>query len=113
MSTGAGSGNERVGGGNGLLVALLFIALLGAVIDFVLLAINGSQDTKAAAAVTRVQVLSQQLARQANDAAGGNVDAFASLAQTRGTILSLLNGLKKGDPQAGTHGYADERGLSG
>ena len=113
MSTGAGSGNERAGGGNGLLVALLFIALLGAVIDFVMLAINASQDTKAAAAVTRVQVLSQQLARQANDAAGGNVDAFASLAQTRGTIVSLLNGLKKGDPQAGTHGYADERGLSG
>ena len=112
MSTGAGSGNERAGGGNGLLVALLVICLLGAVVDFVMLAINAGQDAKAGAAVTRVQVLSQQLARQANDAAGGNIDAFGSLAQTRGTIVNLLGGLKKGDVQAGTHGYADERGLA-
>ncbi len=49
MSTGAGSGNERAGGGNGLLVALLVICLLVAVIDFVMLAINAGQDAKAGA----------------------------------------------------------------
>ncbi len=65
--------------------------------------------------MTRVQVLSQQLARQANDAAGGNIDAFASLEQTRSTIEDLLNGLKKGDVQAGitvTRASTDLRAIS-
>ena len=101
MSTGAGSGGERSGGFNGLLVALLVISIIFAVVDFGWLSINANQDAKASALVTRIQVLSQQLSRQANDAAGGNIDAFGSLNQTRDTIADLLNRLKKGDVRTG------------
>ena len=96
MSTGAGSG-ERAGGSNGLLVALLVISIIVAVVDFFFLTLRANQDAKAAALVTRAQVASQQLSRQANDAAGGNVDAFGSLKQTRDTIADLVTRLKQGD----------------
>jgi twitching motility protein PilJ len=107
MSTGVGS-NERAGRGTGLLVALLILSLLLAAVDLVWLSFNADQDAKASALVTRVQVLSQQLSRQANDAAGGNLDAFGSLGQTRTTIQDLLGRLKKGDPRTGMPGYAPE-----
>ncbi len=110
MSTGAGSG-ERAGGSNGLLVALLVVSIIVAFADFVFLTLNANQDAKAAALVTRAQVLSQQLSRQANDAAGGNVDAFGSLKQTRDTIADLINRLKQGDARTGMAGYADQQYL--
>jgi twitching motility protein PilJ len=110
MSTGAGSG-ERAGGSNGLLVALLVVSIIVAFVDFVFLTLKANQDAKAAALVTRAQVLSQQLSRQANDAAGGNVDAFGSLKQTRDTIADLINRLKQGDARTGMQGYSGEASL--
>ena len=110
MSTGAGSG-ERAGGSNGLLVALLVISIIVAVVDFFFLTLRANQDAKAAALVTRAQVASQQLSRQANDAAGGNVDAFGSLKQTRDTIADLVTRLKQGDSRTGMAGYADQQYL--
>ncbi len=110
MSTGAGSG-ERAGGSNGLLVALLVVSIIVAFADFVFLTLNANQDAKAAALVTRTQVLSQQLSRQANDAAGGNVDAFGSLKQTRDTIADLVTRLKQGDPRTGMAAYEKQGNL--
>ena len=111
MSTGAGSG-ERAGGSNGLLVALLVVSIIFAFLDFGYLTVKAGQDAKAAALVTRAQVLSQQLSRQANDAAGGNVDAFGSLKQTRDTIADLINRLKQGDARTGMQGYSGESSLA-
>jgi len=111
MSTGAGSG-ERAGGSNGLLVAVLVVSIIFAFVDFVFLTLKANQDAKAAALVTRTQVLSQQLSRQANDAAGGTVDAFGSLKQTRDTIADLVNRLKQGDARTGMQGYAGETTLA-
>jgi twitching motility protein PilJ len=51
--------------------------------------------------IARVQVLSQQLAGVARDAADGNVDAFVSLTQTRDGIDERLSRLKKGELPAG------------
>src|SRR5664279_384051 len=107
MSTGAGTG-ERAGGSNGLLVALLILSIIVAVVDFFWLTLKANEDAKASALVTRTQVLSQQLSRQANDAAGGNVDAFGSLKQTRDTIADLINRLKQGDPRTGMSGYTNQ-----
>jgi len=108
MSTGAGSGAERASGFNGLLVALLVVSMVVAVVDFIYLSIKTNQDAQASALVTRIQVLSQQLSRQSADAAGGNLDAFASLKHTRDTIADLLTRLKNGDVRTGMGGYADQ-----
>src|SRR5579883_476077 len=106
MSTGAGSGAERASGLNGLLVALLVVVIIVAVVNFIMLSINANQNEQASALITRIQVLSQQLSRQSNDAAGGNLDAFASLKHTRDTIADLFSRLQKGDARTGMRGYA-------
>src|SRR5580765_1148600 len=108
MSTGAGSGAERASGFNGLLVALLVVSMVVALVDFIYMWIKTNQDAQASALVTRIQVLSQQLSRQSADAAGGNLDAFASLKHTRDTIADLLMRLKNGDVRTGMGGYADQ-----
>lgn len=106
VTTGAIGGKERTGT-NTLLVVLLIIAILFAALNFGWLTYNARQDALAAALVTKIQVLSQQLSKVANDAAGGNIDAFKSLEQTRNSIDDLLNKLKKGDPTTGMQGYAN------
>ncbi|MGA9333145.1 MAG: methyl-accepting chemotaxis protein [Rudaea sp.] len=111
VTTGAVGGKERAGA-NTLLVVLLILAIVVAVVDFGLLTYNASQDAKASALVTKIQVLSQQLSTVANDAAGGNIDAFKSLEQTRNTIDGMLMKLKNGDPKTGMHGYANTSGVS-
>jgi twitching motility protein PilJ len=105
VTTGAIGGKERTGT-NTLLVVLLIVAILFAAVNFVWLTYNARQDALAAALVTKIQVLSQQLSKVANDAAGGNIDAFKSLEQTRNSIDDLLNKLKNGDPTTGMQGYA-------
>ena len=90
VTTGAVGGKERAGA-NTLLVVLLIAAILVAVLDFGWLTYNASQDAKASALVTKIQVLSQQLSTVANAAAGGNIDAFKSLEQTRNTVDDLMS----------------------
>ncbi|HMM58078.1 MAG: methyl-accepting chemotaxis protein [Xanthomonadales bacterium PRO7] len=111
VTTGATGGKERAGA-NTLLVVLLIAAILIAVLDFGWLTYNASQDAKASALVTKVQVLSQQLSTVANAAAGGNIDAFKSLEATRNTIDDLLNKLSKGDKNTGMRGYGEVSGVA-
>src|ERR1700756_5260365 len=96
VTAGAAGGKERTGA-NTLLVILLILSIVVAVLDFALLTYNAGQDAKASALVTRIEVSSQQLSKVANDAAGGNIDAFKSLEATRNTVDDLLTKLKKGD----------------
>jgi twitching motility protein PilJ len=107
VTTGGVGGKERAGA-NTLLVVLLIVSILVAVIDFGLLTYNAGQDAKASTLVTKIQVLSQQLSKVANDAAGGNIDAFKSLEATRNSIDEQLNKLKKGDSVTGMRGYGSE-----
>jgi twitching motility protein PilJ len=111
-TTGATGGRERAGGANTLLVVVLVAAIIFAVVDFAYLTYFAGQDAKAGALVTKVQVLSQQLSKQANDAAGGNIDAFKSLEQTRTTIDDLLIKFKKGDPATSQRAYGGESQLT-
>jgi len=111
-ATGAVGGRERAGGANTLLVVVLVVAIVFAVIDFAFLTYFAGQDAKAGALVTKVQVLSQQLSKVAYDAAGGNIDAFKSLEQTRNTIDDLLGKFKKGDPATGLRPYGGESQLT-
>src|SRR3569832_1620669 len=110
-TTGAVGGKERAGG-NPILVVLLFAAIIVAVVDFAYLLYNTNQDAKAGAVVTKVQALSQQLSKVANDASGGNIDAFKSLEQTRNAIEDLLTKFKNGDPAGGMRGYGGVSALS-
>jgi twitching motility protein PilJ len=105
VTTGAVGGKERTGA-NVLLVAVLILAILLAAVNFIWLNYNAGQDAKASSLVTKIQVLSQQLSKVANDAAGGNIDAFKSLEQTRNLIDDYINKLKKGDPGNSMRGYA-------
>jgi twitching motility protein PilJ len=110
VTAGAAGGKERTGS-NALIGVLLIASFLVAVGDFAWLTIKAGQDAKASALVTKIAVSSQQLAKVANDAAGGNIDAFKTLEATRNSVDDLLNKLKKGDPTTGMHGYAEEDGV--
>jgi twitching motility protein PilJ len=55
--------------------------------------------------IARVQVLSQQLAGVARDAADGNVDAFVSLRKSRDDITERLSHLKQGELPTGAGAY--------
>jgi twitching motility protein PilJ len=111
-TTGAVGGKERAGGANPFLIVLLIVAILVALADFIFLTYKANQDAKAGALVTHVQVLSQQLSKQANDAAGGNIDAFKSLEQTRNAIDDLLKKFKTGDPANSMEAYGSVDALS-
>src|SRR5215467_6813914 len=111
-TTGAVGGKERAGGANTFLVILLIAAIVLAVVDFAYLTYNANQDAKAGALVTKVQVLSQQLSKVGFDAAGGNIDAFKSLEQTRNAIDALLKSFKGGDTATGMSGYGTVPELS-
>src|SRR5438128_1345579 len=110
VTAGAAGGRERTGA-NTLVVIVLVASIILAAVDFFLLTYNAGQDAKATALVTKIAVSSQQLSKVANDAAGGNIDAFKTLEATRNSVDDLLNKLKKGDPTTGMRGYADQDGV--
>ncbi|HEX7340092.1 MAG TPA: methyl-accepting chemotaxis protein, partial [Rhodanobacteraceae bacterium] len=104
MSTRAGGiGKER---GYTWLVVLLVVAIAFAVVDFFLLNQKNNDDRQAVGLTTQVQVLSQQTAKFALEAAGGNIDSFKELASTRNTIDAAVAQLNKGDKKTGLPSYA-------
>jgi len=104
MSTTGGVGKER--GHTGLII-LLVITFGFTGLDFGLLTIKGSDDAKAVDLTTQIQVLSQQTAKLALEAADGNVDSFKELETNRNTIDSAVQRLNKGDEKSGMKPYAD------
>jgi twitching motility protein PilJ len=96
MSTlGAGTGKER-GGMINFWIFLLVIALLALIANAVLSTKYSSEEASARDKVADIRVLSQQIAKAAQDAASGGVDAFDELAQTRGNIQKNIDALNKG-----------------
>ncbi|UGB38950.1 methyl-accepting chemotaxis protein [Frateuria soli] len=104
MSTTGGIGKER--GYTGLIV-LLLIAIGFAALDFFLLNQKNGEDRQASALTTQIQVLSQQTAKYALEAADGNVDSFKELESTRNAIDAAVQKLAKGDPKGGMEAYGD------
>ncbi|RDJ00219.1 methyl-accepting chemotaxis protein [Dyella solisilvae] len=104
MSTTGGVGKER--GYTGLIIALV-IAFGFTGVDFVMLTLRGREDSQAVGLTTQIQVLSQQTAKYALEAADGNVDSFKELETNRNAIDSAVQRLNKGDDKGGLPAYAD------
>ncbi|PXV58159.1 twitching motility protein PilJ [Dyella jiangningensis] len=104
MSTTGGMGKER--GYTGLIIALV-IAFGFTGVDFAMLTLRGREDAQATGLTTQIQVLSQQTAKLALEAADGNVDSFKELETNRNTIDSAIQRLNKGDAKGGMKPYAD------
>jgi twitching motility protein PilJ len=104
MSTTGGVGKER--GYTGLFIALV-IAFGFTGVDFYMLTVKGGEDNQAVKLTTQIQVLSQQTAKLALEAADGNVDSFKELETNRNTIDSDVQRLNKGDDKGGMKPYAD------
>jgi twitching motility protein PilJ len=105
MSTTGGVGKER---GYTILIVLLVVSIGFAAVDFVLLNLKNGEDRQAIALTTQIQVLSQQTAKYALEASGGNTDSFAELENARDTIDSAVQRLVNGDTKTGMKPYADK-----
>jgi twitching motility protein PilJ len=105
MSTTGGVGRER--NYSGIIIGALLIMIGFAVLDFVLLTIKAGEDREAIGLTTQIQVLSQQTAKYALEAADGNVESFKELENNRNSIDSAVQRLNKGDPKGSMQAYAD------
>jgi twitching motility protein PilJ len=123
MSTlGAGTGKERSGAIN-LWIVILIAAMVILGLNFWYSGTKSSQEIKARDRIADIQVLSQQIAKFAQEAASGGFEAFDELAATRNRIQLNLDVLREGsagvadkplseaDAEAfsGIPGYKDER----
>jgi twitching motility protein PilJ len=89
------------------LFVLLGILFVIAIVNFVFLYLNNRNDRKAIAYTTQIQVLSQQLAKYAAEAVGGNELAFQELESTRSNIDTYVQSLNIGD-KTGMHSLKGE-----
>jgi twitching motility protein PilJ len=111
VSTTSGAlGRERSGGANTVLFVLLGALFAFAIVDFVYLYFKNEQDRQAVAYTTKIQVLSQQLAKYASEAASGNELAFQELESTRGNIDTYVRSLNAGD-KSGMPAYGGVPGV--
>ena len=95
------------------LIVLLVAAIVIAGLDFALLNIRNSDDRKAAALTTTIQVDSQLVAKFAIESAGGNINSFQELESTRNEIDAAVKHLNSGDPTTGMPAYGSALGMGG
>ena len=105
MSTTGGVSRER---GYAVYIVLLVVSIGFAALDFGLLNQKNSEDRQAIALTTQIQVLSQQTAKSALEAANGNAESFNELAANRNSIDSAVQRLIKGDTHTDMPGYDDK-----
>src|SRR5688572_11937567 len=110
MSTlGAGTGKERSGAIN-FWIFLLVAALIVLGVNFYAAATKNAQENKARDRIADIQVLSQQIAKFAQEAASGGYEAFAELQATKDRIQLNLDVLREGStPALIAKAGADER----
>ena len=100
MSAAAGSLQTR---DSNILIQVLGVLLVllfgGLVANFYFLNQQAEQQQKHIEAITEVQVLSQQIAKFSNEAAGGNLDAFEELRETKARIQNELDNLSNGNTE--------------
>ena len=105
MSTTGSVSRER---GYAVYIVLLVVSIGFAALDFGLLNQKNGEDRQAIALTTQIQVLSQQTAKSALEASGGNAESFKELEANRNAINSAVQRLIKGDPQSGMPAYYDK-----
>jgi len=109
-TTTAGGGREGRGAINfWIFVLLIALALLGA--NFFFQARYNAQENEARNRIADIQVLSQQIAKFAQEAASGGFDAFTELRATSDRIQTALTELQKGAPAVGMPGYENQDGV--
>ncbi len=84
-----------------VLVFLLVLVFAALILNFFLLNEANDQERRHLSLVTETQVLSQQIAKFASEAAGGTFEAFDSLRETRTRISNNLQQLTDGEPESG------------
>ncbi|GAB4194092.1 MAG: chemotaxis chemoreceptor PilJ [Wenzhouxiangellaceae bacterium] len=88
---------RRITPGTVVTIVLLIVLLVLAVANFYLLNESNRQQQQYLALTTNIQVVTQQLAKAAGEAAVGNFEAFQELAEARNTIESDLSDLRNGN----------------
>ncbi|HQW63109.1 MAG TPA: methyl-accepting chemotaxis protein [Pseudomonadota bacterium] len=91
-------------------IPLLLLALGLLVANTYFSGVRNEDDRQAITKATDVQVLSQQIATFAREAAGGNIDAFAELKSTRDLVEAGITQLSAGDPKTGMPAYGTQVG---
>ena len=84
-----------------ILAFVLFVVFILIVANFYFLNQAAEQQRRHLALITESQVLSQQIAKFANEAAAGNFDAFEELRETKQRIQTNLDSLTQGNPDTG------------
>jgi twitching motility protein PilJ len=107
----ASSGLIKAGSGLRNYAGLAVLALILLLVNVYLGNVEAEQERLAVGKVSEVQVLSQQIATKANEAASGNFDAFAELKETRDRVEANINALKSGDGTL-TKSYGSEAGVA-
>jgi twitching motility protein PilJ len=79
-----------------ILVVILAVSLLFLFVNFFLANRRNTEDRGALAAITDIQVRSQQIAKFAAEAANGNLAAFTELTNTSNEIQERITALKAG-----------------
>jgi twitching motility protein PilJ len=88
-----------------VIALVAFIILAG--VDFFVLNSKNGEDRLATGLTNQIQVLSQQTAKYALEAANGNADSFTELENARDTIDSAVHKLINGDTKTGMSPYSD------
>jgi twitching motility protein PilJ len=96
MSTTTGALTRAGSAGIRFWLFLLTVALIALVVNTYFTGDFNDKDRKAATRITDVQVLSQQIATYAREAAGGNIDSFEELKATRDAIDRNVTELNRG-----------------
>ncbi|MGV6851198.1 MAG: methyl-accepting chemotaxis protein [bacterium] len=99
MSSANSLQNDQNKTGFQTLIFLLIIVLLAVFGNFLWLNTKNDQDQQYINLSTEVQVLSQQIAKFAGEAAAGNQEAFGELAATRKRVEKVIQALKNGDDE--------------
>ncbi len=91
----------RTGLARNLVLLLLVLALVATVAIYWRVAVLSEQDEAVIQLLGRQQVLSQQIAKYAGEAADGQADAFERLRKARDAFARNLGHLRNGDPETG------------
>ena len=106
------TGTDR-GRANTVLFVLLGLLFAVAIAEFAFLYFKNAQDRQAINYTTQIQVSSQQLAKFASEAAGGNELAFKELEGTSKNIDVYVDALNKGEQKlGGMPSYAGEASVA-
>ncbi|MET1023398.1 MAG: methyl-accepting chemotaxis protein [Pseudoxanthomonas sp.] len=95
MSTAAETPKAKLGGmGTTFWAILLIVSFLVVAANTAFSTYQGSRLSGAGTGAADLQVLSQQLANQGNEAVGGNAEAYAAFKSTRGKINQTISSLQ-------------------